>query len=201
MSADGKSKRNGLLIILSGPSGAGKGTICRELLKRDGDLALSVSATTRQQGAEEVFGKEYYFYTEEEFQQIADDDGFLEWAEVHGRRYGTLKREVQAITDAGKDCILEIDVQGGIQVCQRLTESCVMIFVKAPSEEELIRRITARNREKPEEIRRRMLTARWEMSQEDKYQFSVVNEHLDEVVEQILDIVREERITRASAVH
>ena len=104
---------HGHLIILSGPSGVGKGTICKELLKRDPRLALSISATTRPQGPGEIHGKDYYFCTPEEFQALEDQDGFLEWAEVHGNRYGTLKLKVKEILDSGKDCILEIDVQGG----------------------------------------------------------------------------------------
>ena len=188
------------MIVMSGPSGAGKGTICRELLKRDENLALSVSATTRKQSPDEIYGREYFFYSDEEFQKILDGDGFLEWAEVHGRRYGTLKKQVRDIMSEGKDCILEIDVQGGIQVYQRMGESCVMIFVKAPSEEELIRRITARNREEPKEISRRMLTARWEMTQEEKYHYSVINEHLEDAVSNILNIIREERRAHASTI-
>jgi len=204
MNADDKQNNRtnagGLLIVISGPSGAGKGTICNELLKRDESLALSISATTRERGPHETHGREYYFYTEEEFQRLLDEDGFLEWAEVHGKRYGTLKSQVGEIMDAGKDCILEIDVQGGIQVYQKTSRACVMIFVKAPSEEELIRRVTARKREKPEDIRRRMLTARWEMTQEENYHYSVVNDKLDEVVERILDIIGEERINHETAV-
>lgn len=201
--ADGneiKKAERGLLIVISGPSGAGKGTICAEMLKRDASLALSVSATTRQQGSNEVYGRDYYFFTDGEFQEALDEDGFLEWAEVHGKRYGTLRKQVLQIHNEGKDCILEIDVQGGIQIYQKMPKSCVMIFIKAPSEEELIRRISARRRENPEEIRRRMLTARWEMTQEEKYQYTVINDRLDEAVDKILEIIREERIRRASAI-
>ena len=164
-------------------------------------MALSVSATTRAQGPGEVSGREYYFYTEEEFQRTVEQDGFLEWAEVHGRRYGTLKTRVQEILDAGKDCVLEIDMQGGLQIERTASQPCVMIFVKAPSEEELIRRITQRKREKPEEIKKRMMTARWEMTQEEKYQYTVVNEDLDEAVERVLGIIREERKAHASTVN
>ncbi|MDR0468455.1 MAG: guanylate kinase [Peptococcaceae bacterium] len=196
-----KSLKSGLLIVISGPSGVGKGTICSELLKRDENLALSVSATTRTPGPNEVFGRNYFFYSDKEFQDIVDRDGFLEWAEVHGKRYGTLKSQMEEVMNAGKDCILEIDVQGGIQVDQKMPGSCITIFVKAPSEEELIRRITSRNREKPEEIKRRMLTARWEMTQEEKYQYTVVNDRLEEAVSQILVIIREERSLHAAAVH
>jgi guanylate kinase len=205
MSANGRNEEktleDGLLIVISGPSGAGKGTICRELLKRDDNLALSVSATTRAKGANEIFGKDYFFYSDEKFQDLVDHDGFLEWAEVHGKRYGTLKNQVEEIMNAGKDCILEIDVQGGLQVYEKMPESCITIFVKAPSEEELIRRITARNREKPEEIKRRMLTARWEMTREEKYQYTVVNDQLEEVVDRVLEIIREERSSHATTVH
>jgi len=204
MNSDDKHERYragaGLLIIISGPSGVGKGTICRELLKRDPNLALSVSATTRSQGPNEVYGKDYFYYSDQEFQEIIDRDGLLEWAEVHGNRYGTLKEQVLGILDTGKDCILEIDVQGGIQVYQKMPEFCVMIFVKAPSEDELFRRITSRKRDNPEEIKQRMKTTRWEMTQEENYQHSVVNDKLDVVVDLILEIIREERIEHASAI-
>jgi len=187
------------LIVISGPSGAGKGTICKELLRLDKRLRLSVSATTRKKRPGEVHGKEYYFLEEDEFQKTVDDEGFLEWAEVHGRKYGTLKSHVFDILKSGKDCILEIDVQGGLQINQIVGSTCLMIFINAPSEEELVRRITKRNPEKPEEIKKRMLTARWELEQEDKYQYTVVNDKLEKAVQEVLDIIREERKERASA--
>ena len=192
---------SGLLIIISGPSGVGKGTICRALLRRDSDLALSISATTRVQSDRETHGKDYYFYTEEAFQEIVDNDGFLEWAEVHGNRYGTMKSQVQQIMDEGKDCILEIDVQGGLQIAQKMKNDCLMLFIKPPSEDELVRRITKRRRETEEDIKRRMITAQWEMTQEDKYQYTIVNDHLESAIVKILEIIREERKAHASAIH
>ena len=183
----------GRLIILSGPSGVGKGTICKELLKKDPKLALSVSATTRQPGPGEVHGKDYFFCTPEAFQAIQDQDGFLESAVVHGNRYGTLKAYVQEILNSGKDCILEIDVQGGLQVLHQLPDRCITIFVAPPSEEELLRRIRSRDRDKPESIAVRMKTAQWEMAQEDKYQHTVINDDLDIAVNKILQILQDAR--------
>jgi guanylate kinase len=183
----------GRLIILSGPSGVGKGTICQKLLSQNDHLDLSISATTRPQGPNEVDGKDYHFCTPEEFKKIIDQDGFLEWAEVHGKLYGTPKKKVQEILDSGKDCILEIDVQGGQQVLQRMPEQCITIFVAPPSEEELWRRIKNRDRDKPEAIAERMKTAQWEMTQEDKYQYTVINDDLPEVVEKIIEILDEKR--------
>ena len=202
--AEGKKDNiqgKGLLIIISGPSGAGKGTICQALLQKDSNLSLSVSATTRAKGPDEVQGREYYFLSEQEFQDTIDRDGFLEWAEVHGKHYGTLKSHVQQLMESGKDCILEIDVQGGLLIKEKVDHPCVLIFIKAPSEEELLRRITARNREKPDEVKRRMITAQWEMVQEEKYEHSVINEHVETAVEEILDIIKEERKAHASTIH
>jgi guanylate kinase len=179
----------GRLIIISGPSGVGKGTICKRLLDKMDGLALSVSATTRMPGPNEVNGKDYYFCTTEEFEAIKEQDGFLEWAEVHGQQYGTIKEKVKEILDSGKDCILEIDVQGGQQVLRKLPGQCVTIFVAPPSEAELLRRIQSRNRDKPEDIERRMLTAQWEMAQEEKYQYTVINDDLDEAVDKVIDIL------------
>ena len=205
MSADEKktvlSESTGLLIVLSGPSGVGKGTICKAILARDSALALSVSATTRERSPSEVHGKDYYFCSEEEFQELLDQDDFLEWADVHGHRYGTIKSKVEEILSEGKDCLLEIDVQGGIQVIKIMGQSCLTIFIKPPSEEELLRRITGRNRDKPEDIKRRMTTAQWEMTQEDKYRYTVVNDVLEDAVEKVLDIIRKERRAHAAAIH
>ena len=193
--------REELVIIISGPSGVGKGTICSRLLKEDAKLALSISATTRKPGPDEVNGESYFFFSEEEFQKTIDEDGFFEWAQVHQRRYGTLKSKVRDILDSGKDCLLEIDVQGGLQVHKKMDGSCVMIFIKPPSEEELLRRITDRRRDDPDSIKRRMMTAQWEMTQEDLYQYTVINDDLDKAVEEVLNIIRDERRSHASGTY
>jgi len=190
MSSD---KIKGRLIIISGPSGVGKGTICKKLLEKNDNLALALSATTRPPAANEVHGRDYYFCTPEEFEAIKKRDGFLEWAEVHGNCYGTLKDNVEKILESGKDCILEIDVQGGLQVERLFPRQCTTIFVAPPSEEELLRRIRNRDRDKPEDIARRMLTAQWEMMQEEKYQHSVINDSLEETVDKILNIIEEDK--------
>ena len=192
-------KPSGMIIIISGPSGVGKGTICGRLLEEDMGLAISASATTRDQNQSEIDGENYFFFSDEAFQELVDHDAFLEWAEVHGRRYGTLQSKVREILESGRDCLLEIDVQGGLQVSQKIPKSCVTIFIKAPSEEELIKRITGRGRGH-DDIKRRMMTARWEMTQEEVYQYSVVNDSLDEAVDEVLRIIREERISHASAI-
>ena len=180
----------GRLIIISGPSGVGKGTICNRMLEKDRSLALSVSATTRKMGPGEEEGR-YYFYSKEKFQSVIDAGGFLEWAEIHGNFYGTPRQKVEEYLDQGRDVILEIDVQGGLQVQKKMGDRCVMIFVVPPSEEELLRRIYGRNREKPEEIAVRMKTAQWEMAQEEKYQYTVINDDLEVVVDKIFAIIKE----------
>ena len=125
----------GRLIIISGPSGVGKGTICNRMLEKDRSLALSVSATTRKMGPGEEEGREYYFYSKEKFQSVIDAGGFLEWAEIHGNFYGTPRQKVEEYLDQGRDVILEIDVQGGLQVQKKMGDRCVMIVVVPPSEE------------------------------------------------------------------
>lgn len=187
-----KQERKGRLIIISGPSGVGKGTICKALLAKDDTLALSISATTRPMGPGEAHGREYYFFDRETFGKMKEEGAFLEWAEVHGNFYGTMKKEVKRILDSGKDCILEIDVQGGLQVLDLMPNLCLTIFVKPPSEAALLERIRSRAREDDKAIATRMKTAQWEMMQEYRYAHSVVNDDLDLAVQQILDIIHQQ---------
>lgn len=180
--------KKGNLIVISGPSGAGKGTICKALLEREDNLYISVSATTRSPRAGEVDGVNYYFLTEEEFKKKVDNNEFLEWAEVHGNYYGTPKFNVEEMINEGKNIILEIDVQGALNV-KKNCEDGVFIFILPPSMEELKRRIIARGSETPESLIKRFKTAYEEINYISKYNYAVVNDDLEEAVKKVQNIL------------
>lgn len=184
--------RKGILVVISGPSGVGKGTICRELFKHYGDIQYSVSATTRQPRAGEINGKEYFFYSKDEFQRLMQDGELLEWAKVYDNYYGTPRTYVEEIINQGKDCILEIDVQGALQVKHKKPDG-IFIFILPPSKEELIRRITCRGTEKPAEIDKRMKQVDEELSHLQDYDYMVLNEDLSRAVETVRAIIIAER--------
>ena len=139
------TNNKGLLIVVSGPSGAGKGTICKALLEKHDDLFISVSATTRQPRAGEVDGVNYHFITKEDFIKRVEQKDFLEYAEVYGNYYGTPKSKVEEMLNSGKNVILEIDIQGALKVKENFKEG-VFIFILPPSMEELKQRIIKRFR-------------------------------------------------------
>lgn len=142
--------KKGILIVISGPSGAGKGTICKELLKKH-NLHLSISATTRTPREGEVHGENYFFLSREEFLNKVEENDFIEYAEVYGNLYGTPKSGVQQMLDDGKDVILEIDIQGALKVKDNVSDG-VFIFILPPSMEELKQRIIKRGSETPESL-------------------------------------------------
>ena len=145
--------RKGLLIVISGPSGVGKGTICSELLKRHDHIRYSVSATTRKPRPGEIHGRDYYFCSVQEFMEMVEADAFLEWAKVFDNYYGTPVNVVEDTLAQGKDCILEIDVQGALQVKRKKPEG-IFIFIVPPSKEELAKRITGRGRKTGPKLKR-----------------------------------------------
>lgn len=184
--------KRGLLIIISGPSGVGKGTL-RELVMQDNSLNLfySVSMTTRGMRNGEQNGREYYFVSKEEFQKNIDNGNLLEWNEFVGNRYGTPKDKVEQMRNEGKNVLLEIDVNGTNQVLSKLDKDDVLsIFIAPPSLEELEARIRGRSTESDEVIKNRLAQASRELSQKEKYRYVVVNDDLNRAAEEIKQIIK-----------
>ncbi|KUK14009.1 MAG: guanylate kinase [Synergistetes bacterium] len=185
-------KRNrGKLFVISGPSGAGKGTLRRELFKAMPNLIYSVSVTTRKPRAGEVNGVDYFFITQEEFEKMRDNGELLEWAEVHGNLYGTPKGFVEEKLNQGKSVVLEIDVQGALQVKERFPEA-VLIFILPPSKEELASRLKGRGTETPEELEIRLRNASWELDKRELYDYAVINDDVDRASSELIEIVKRE---------
>jgi len=184
----------GLLIVLSGPSGTGKGTVCKALLKKRPDIALSVSCTTRAPRAGEVHGQHYFFTDREDFERRIADGAFLEYANVFSNFYGTPRGFVEETLAQGKDVLLEIDVQGALQVKESAPDG-VFIFLIPPSMEELEKRIRSRATETEEKICERLSKANAEMSLMDKYDYVIVNDEVDRVVEKIEAILTAEKLS------
>jgi guanylate kinase len=185
-------KKKGLLIVLSGPSGAGKGTICKEWLSKHPETVLSVSATTRQPRPMEKDGVNYFFKTREEFESMIEENEFLEYACVYDNYYGTPRRYVQQQLMAGHDVILEIDIQGALQVKDRFDEG-VFIFIVPPTMEELKKRIVKRGTENPEVILKRFNSAFEEINFIKRYNYVVVNDLVDDAVCKIEGIILAEK--------
>lgn len=188
--------KKGLLIVISGPSGAGKGSICKELAKML-RIDMSISATTRQPREGEVDGKNYFFITKEEFMDKIQKDGFLEYAEVYGNFYGTPKDYVMDKIEIGKDIVLEIDFQGALQVKEKYPEG-IFIFILPPSLEELKNRIVLRGSETEKSIKERFSSALKEISYIDKYDYCVINDEVEKAANKVKVIIEAEnyRVTK-----
>ncbi len=185
-------KSRGLLIVISGPSGAGKGTICKSFLERNNDVVLSVSATTRSPRNGEVEGINYYFMSKEEFKVKIEADDFLEYAEVYDNYYGTPKSNVEEVLESGKNVILEIDIQGALKVKEN-TEEGVFIFILPPSMEELKQRIINRGSETKESLMKRFKSAYKEINFVSKYNYAVVNDEVELAVQKLEAIIAAEK--------
>lgn len=188
-----KKKKSGNLIVISGPSGAGKGSICTELLKQVADLKLSISMTTRSPREKEVNGKDYYFVSREEFERNIENGNFLEYAKVHGDNYyGTPKDKVMEAISNGEDIIIEIDIQGALKV-KEIMEEGIFIFIMPPSMRELKERLVKRNTETKEKIIERFKNAYKEINEVTKYNYIVINDEIQNAVDKVKAIILAEK--------
>ncbi len=178
-------------IVLSAPSGAGKTTIARALVRDSEDVVFSVSATTRPARDREVDGVDYDFLSETDFRAMIEADEFVEWAEVHGHLYGTSRRALQAALDEDRFLILDVDVQGAMQMRERVPD-VVLVFVLPPSADALVERLTERGTEGEGTVARRIENARSELEQASQFDYIVVNENLDQAIEEVQSIVSAE---------
>lgn len=190
-------RSSGFPVVLAGPSGSGKTTIGRVLVERREHVRFSVSATTRDRRSDEREGVDYHFLSREEFRRRLEADDFLEWAEVHGELYGTLRSELERARKAGEHLLLDIDVQGARSVRERVRDA-VTIFLLAPSGERIVERLRGRGSESEDELRSRLRAAEAELDAVTEFDFVVVNDVLDRAVDAVEGIVQaeERRIDR-----
>ena len=184
--------KKGLLIILSGPSGVGKGTVRKYIMRRKTvPLTFSISMTTREPRATETNGVEYYFVSKEEFQKNIDNDNFLEWAEFVGNRYGTPKSYVEELRNAGQNVILEIEITGAEQVLKKVNDDRVIsFFLKPPSLKQLEDRIRKRKSESEEVIQRRLAKGKSEMEKAKNYDYIILNDRIKRAGDEIISIIK-----------
>ena len=187
-----KSKHQGLLVVISAPSGAGKGSIINEMLNKDNNLWLSISATSRPIRTNDEEGVTYYFFTKEEFEEKIKEDYFLEYATYAGNYYGTPKEHIQKHLDKGQDVILEIEIQGAMQV-KKLIPEALCVFIMPPSLKELKKRLVTRGTDNKDKILERFKIAYQEMNEITKYNYVVVNDDIDSASDKILAIIKAEK--------
>ena len=185
-------KPQGVLLVLSGPSGAGKGTICEQLRNKRKNLAYSVSATTRAPRKGEIDGRDYFFVTIEKFKEMIANNELLEYAEIYGNYYGTPRSYVMSILDEGRDVVLEIDPQGALQVKESFPDA-VFVFVVPPSLDELSKRIYKRGTDSEDVIKRRLSAATSELAYASKYDYIVVNDEVEKATNKVSNILDAER--------
>lgn len=182
----------GILVVVSGFSGAGKGTLIKKLMEKYDNYALSISATTRNPRPGEEHGREYFFHTKKEFEELILQDALIEYAQYVDNYYGTPKAYVEKQLNGGKDVILEIEIQGALKVKEKFPEA-LLLFVMPPSAAELKRRLEGRGTESPEVIRERLVRASEEAEGIENYEYLIINDDLDECVREMNDIINAAR--------
>ena len=187
-----KTKKQGLLIVLSGPSGSGKNTVCDEVKKNNKNIWESISMTSRKPRKGEIDGKSYYFVTEEEFKKNIEDDNMLEYAKFAGNYYGTPKKNIQKHLDKGDDVILVIEIQGALQIKQKISHA-LFVFLLPPSMKELKRRLIDRNTESSSKVMERFERAYKEINELSKYNYVIVNDNVKDAAKKLESIILAER--------
>lgn len=185
-------QRRGLLLVISAPSGCGKSVVLRKVLACAAGLTYSVSVTSRAPRAGEVDGRDYHFVTRERFQELIQAGAFYEWAEVHGNLYGTRADTVEVALARGQDIVMDIDVQGGLEV-KRRSNDAVLVFLLPPSLGVLEKRLRGRATENEDDVLRRLANAKGEMKYWNKYDYALINDRLEETVEAVCRILEAER--------
>ncbi|MDC0977698.1 guanylate kinase [bacterium] len=181
--------QKGMLFVISGPSGVGKGTVIDEIIKRGSTFSLSISYTSRTPRKDEINGREYNFIDRESFQQLISDGAFLEFAEVHGNYYGTKKADVDNLINSGKNVIFEVDIQGGLNLKTR-NAAIISIFLLPPNEQEIIDRLNHRGSETDKSLETRLQTMQTELPIAQKYDYQIINDDLEETVTKVYDVLR-----------
>jgi len=187
----------GNLIVVAAPSGAGKSSLVKALMELDAKIQASVSHTTRAPRGQEKHGRDYFFASQSEFDAMVASNAFVDWAEVHGNRYGTSKKAIEERMEMGADVILEIDFQGAVQIKQ-VFANAVLIFILPPSWEELRSRLERRGEDAPDVIELRLANAAVEMAQAHKFDFVIINELFDRAVFDMKTIVHAQRLKFAA---
>lgn len=184
-----KAEMRSVLVALSAPSGAGKSTICQMLVERNPDFVISVSATTRKKRPNEIDGVHYYFLEKPEFERLIQENAFLEYEEVHGNYYGTLREKLDELRAAGKTVLFDIDVNGALNI-KKADPRALLIFIKPPSLEELRRRLQARGTDSPAEIEKRLTRLELEYQKSEFFDKIVINDDLETAVLEVENLIR-----------
>lgn len=195
--SNNRTPRRGVLLIVASPSGAGKTSLCRRLMADHKALELSISLTTRDIRPGEVADRDYHFVSTEEFQRQIDNDAFLEWADVHGNRYGSLRAPVDRALAEGRDVLFDIDWQGAAAIAAKCPDDAVRVFILPPSLAELRRRLVTRSQDAPEVIERRIRNAKGEIEHSDAFDYVLVNDDFDSSYAELAHIYHAERSRRA----